>query len=187
MANALVSDYLKTLVSHSMPDSAQATTIGRHFVDLLALALNQTPEQCEASQGGVRAALVAAIEREIEARYLDHEFNPPSAAASLRITSRYLHKVLEITGMSFSERVMQRRLQHAQALLSAPPSVLRGILGVALDSGFRNAEHFSQRFRAAFGVTPRDFRDGRTRAGLSIPFRTGKLAAMGMHDRNEQI
>lgn len=160
MANALVSGYLKTLVQYPVPDAAQAAAMGRHLVDLIAVALNRTTEQSEASENGVRAALIAAAERQIEAHYLNQEFSPAHAAASLGITSRYLHKILEPTGISFSTRVMRRRLRHAQELLSFSPYA-RGILSVALDSGFRNAEHFSQRFRAAFGMTPREFRDAR--------------------------
>jgi AraC-like DNA-binding protein len=158
MANVLVRDYINALSKYAMPNVEQAAAMGRHFVDLLAIALNQTSEQFEAGEKGVRAVLAAAIEREIEAHFLNQEFSPTHAAANLRITTRYLHKILEPTGMSFSERVMQRRLHHARELLSSSWPT-QGILSVALDSGFRNAEHFSQRFRAAFGVTPREFRN----------------------------
>lgn len=159
LPNALVRNYLETLARYPMPGPEQSIGIGRHLVDIITLAANQTQEQFEASASGVRAALTAAVEREIEVHYLDLELSPASVAASLRITPRYLHKLLEPSGVSFSERVMQRRLQHAQTLLAAPAAARPGILSVALDSGFRNAEHFSQRFRAAFGITPSDFRD----------------------------
>lgn len=161
LPNALVHSYLEALTRHPMPGPELSIGMGRHLVDVIALAANQTQEQFEASAGGVRAMLTAAVEREIEVRYLDLNLSPASVAASLRITPRYLHKLLEPSGMSFSERVMLRRLQHAQTILNTPASTRLSILGVALDSGFRNAEHFSQRFRTAFGMSPSEFRDRR--------------------------
>ena len=160
-ANALLIRYLETLALGPAPGAAEGPALGQHLLDLLLLALRHTPDQAEACRKGVAAALVAAIEREIQANFPEPEFDPASAAARLGMSTRYLHKILEPTGVSFSKRLLQRRLSHARGLLSATGAARIGILEVALECGFGSAEHFSQCFRAAFGMSPRDFRNGR--------------------------
>ncbi|MDH4248262.1 MAG: AraC family transcriptional regulator [Deltaproteobacteria bacterium] len=161
-ANVLMIRYLETLALGPVPGAAEGQALGQHLLDLVLLALNHSPDQAEASQKGISTALVAAIEQEIEANFLEPEFHPASAAALLGMSTRYLHKILEPTGISFSKRLLQRRLAHARGLLSASGAARLGILEVALECGFGSAEHFSQCFRAAFGMSPRDFRNGRT-------------------------
>ena len=161
MANALVGSYLEALAYSPAPTPGEGEAIGRHLLGLLTLAVRQTRDELETRREDVHAALVLGIERDIEANYLLPDYAPPQAAIRLGISPRYLHRVLEPTGQSFSRRVMQKRLAHARRILSTSGSTRSGILEVALESGFVNAEHFSQCFRAAFGMSPRDFRDGR--------------------------
>ena len=58
-----------------------------------------------------------------------------------------------------SEYLMHMRLKNACLLLSTPdPS----IISIAMESGFRNISYFNRSFCKAFGISPREYRKGRT-------------------------
>ena len=85
----------------------------------------------------------------------------PSAQRHSRRTrngnlARYVHRLLETSGASFSERVNELRLQQAFMLLTEEPP--RRISDVALQVGFSDISHFNRLFRSRFGDTPRGVR-----------------------------
>jgi AraC-like DNA-binding protein len=67
-----------------------------------------------------------------------------------------VHRLLETSGASFSERVNELRLQQAFMLLTEEPP--RRISDVALQVGFSDISHFNRLFRSRFGDTPRGVR-----------------------------
>jgi AraC-like DNA-binding protein len=73
-------------------------------------------------------------------------------ARSQGISPRYLQRLLEESGSSFTARVTELRLQRAFALLG--DTGLRRISDIALDAGFSDISHFNRLFRARFGDTP---------------------------------
>ncbi|WFR56734.1 helix-turn-helix transcriptional regulator [Anaerocolumna sp. AGMB13025] len=84
-------------------------------------------------------------------------------AVSLRFLSRKLgysefhttRKFKEISGMQFRDYLRSRRL--AFALIEVRDSK-RSILDIAFDYGFSSHEAFTRAFKAAFGITPSEYR-----------------------------
>jgi AraC-like DNA-binding protein len=58
------------------------------------------------------------------------------------------------TGKTPHRYLLERRLEHAAAMLKGPATVAQ----IAHDCGFRSPAHFSVRFHARFGVTPSQYR-----------------------------
>jgi len=71
------------------------------------------------------------------------------------VSRRYLQRLLEESGMSFTKRVNELRLQKAFALLTTEWYGKRRISDIALEAGFSDISHFNRLFRARFGDTPR--------------------------------
>jgi len=82
------------------------------------------------------------------------------------ISERYVHKLLARAGTSFSELVMERRLDGAARDLRDPCCAARDIGSIAFDWGFSDLSHFTRRFKQRFGMRPRDWR-----AQLTAPSR----------------
>jgi AraC-like DNA-binding protein len=82
------------------------------------------------------------------------ELNLAAVARSQGVSPRYLQRLIETTGTSFSERVNELRLQRAFALLTAAGGGERRISDVALSCGFSDISHFNRLFRSRFGDTP---------------------------------
>jgi len=127
----------------------------QHIVDLVALALGaegDTREQAEL--GGARVVRQAAILHEIETRISDSSLNATAIARHLGITPRYVHRLLEETGQSFTQHLLERRLDRAFILLGDPKWHDRKISDIAREVGFSDISHFNHTFRRRFGDSP---------------------------------
>jgi AraC-like DNA-binding protein len=87
----------------------------------------------------------------------DPELNPERIAAELSISLRQLYKVCELEGFSLEQRIIAQRLEGARAALAAGAARHRTIEAVARSWGFTDPSYFSRRFRAAYGVSPREW------------------------------
>ena len=102
---------------------------------------------------------VAAARLDLALDHIAKSFEDPNltiAAVARRqnISARYLQRLIETTGTSFTTRVNELRLQRALALLTKPGGQDRRILDLALEAGFSDISHFNRLFRARFGDTP---------------------------------
>jgi AraC-like DNA-binding protein len=101
-----------------------------------------------------RNAHLAAILRAIESQSDDPNLNATAVAASLRITPRYVHLLLEETGRSFTHHVLERRLERAAVLLRDRRWRDRKIADIAAEAGFTDLSYFNRAFRRRFNATP---------------------------------
>jgi hypothetical protein len=98
------------------------STIGTHIVDLLALAATTRCSIGESSASAVVATRLAAALDYIASHFSDPELSLPKVAQSLRISPRYLQRLLESSGTCFTARVIELRLKRAFTLLTAENS-----------------------------------------------------------------
>jgi AraC-like DNA-binding protein len=152
----LLHSYLRSLLSVEEPLSAElASTIGVHLLDLVAAALGPTDEAAEiVAERGVKAARVRAVLSEIARHFSDPNFDLDSVAGSLRLSRRYVQQLLETTGKSFTEHLMERRLERTFAMLTNRRCLHFPIIDIAFAAGFSDVSHFNRMFRRRFGETP---------------------------------
>lgn len=92
----------------------------------------------------------------IDAHIGDDKLSLQDAAAHVRMSPSHLSKVFaQETGETFIEYVMQMRIRKAMELLL---STNDKTYEVAFKVGYNDAHYFSNVFRKATGMTPRDFR-----------------------------
>jgi AraC-like DNA-binding protein len=101
-----------------------------------------------------RHARLAAILRTIESRSDEPDLSAAAVAASLWVTPRYVHLLLEGTGKSFTHHVLERRLERAAVLLRDPQWGHRKVADIAAEAGFTDLSYFNRAFRRRFGATP---------------------------------
>lgn len=141
---------------------AEARALFASLLQLVALAAADGPPPV-AHEAALRPALWSALMRFVEARLDDPALSVAAAAAHLGVSKRYVHRLCEGTGRSFSEHVLDRRLDRVLGELTAPPPLDRdppAIAEIAYASGFADLSHFNRRFKARFGATPRAVRAG---------------------------
>ena len=156
VARQLLCGYLGGTYDIDLSGGGRAVELyDQHIVDLISLALGaQDDARALAELGGGRAVRRAAVLREIENLVGDPGLNAIAVALRLGITPRYVHILLEETGRSFTQHVLEKRLQLAAALLRDPRRHDRRIADIALEAGFADLSHFNRAFRRRFGDTP---------------------------------
>ncbi|UGV25896.1 AraC family transcriptional regulator [Rhodopseudomonas boonkerdii] len=129
------------------------------LLDLTALALGARGDAAEqASMRGLRASRTQEIIAEIDRRFADPGFSIGQVARRLGLSPRYLQDLLQETGLSFTDRLLERRLQHAMQLLTSEAGDRMKIGEIALACGFNEISYFNQRYRRRFGETPKQSR-----------------------------
>jgi AraC-like DNA-binding protein len=149
----LLRSYLRSLEGAKLADWPEASDLAcRHILDLSALALEEFGRVGESGLGAVAAARLAMALKHIAACFTEPGLSVEAVARRQRVSARYLQRLLEQSGTSFTSHINELRLQKALALLTEPSS--ERIVDVALKAGFNDVSHFNHLFRARFGDSP---------------------------------
>ena len=81
-------------------------------------------------------------------------------AARHKLPLRYMQRLFESEGTSFTDYVVEQRLRRAHVMLADPCQAERPISFVAFETGFRSVPYFNRAFRGRFDATPSDVRAG---------------------------
>jgi AraC-like DNA-binding protein len=134
-----------------------------HIHDLLALAVGATRDAAEIAVGrGARAARLHAIREDIANRLDEPELSVARIAAMQRVKPRYVQRLFESEGTTFTDYVLTQRLALAHRLLSDPFHAGVKISAIALDAGFGDLSYFNRTFRRRYGMTPSELRAAET-------------------------
>ncbi|MEU4096365.1 helix-turn-helix domain-containing protein [Streptomyces sp. NPDC026673] len=86
------------------------------------------------------------------------ELDPATIAAAHHISVRYLHKLFHGEGMTVGRWIRHLRLEACRDDLSRPDLAGLTVAAIAQRRGFASSSHFSRMFRAAYGVSPVEWR-----------------------------
>jgi AraC-like DNA-binding protein len=129
------------------------------ILDLVALALGAGRDASRiAGMRGLRAARAQEIIAEIRARFADPTFSPRDIELKLGLSPRYVQELMQETGSSLGERVLELRLQRARQMLTSPRHDRLKIVEIAYAAGFNEVSYFNRCFRRRFGDSPMGFR-----------------------------
>lgn len=133
--------------------------VATHLHDLAALAIGATRDAAAAATGrGVRAARLRAIRKDILENLNHGNMSMDTMAARHGISPRYLRKLFEERGTSFTSFVLTQRLGQAQRMLTDRRYAHLNIAQIAHENGFGDVSYFNRVFRRHFGATPTDVR-----------------------------
>ena len=151
------------------------SAVAQSLADLLPTFMRQIAAPAAGAAGSAtQAAILHRICQTIELRLGDPDLAPARAAHAEGISERYLQKLFEGTGSSFTDYLRERRLQRAWADLSNPAEAHHSISEIAFRSGFNDSAHFSRAFRTRFGLSPREFRQQEIERALTSAAAAGQ-------------
>ncbi len=128
--------------------------IADQFGGLLALMIGKF----DAPDSRHREAMLARINRQIEARFDDAELTPDAVASAVGISKRHLHGLFARSGSSFGATLLAIRLDRAAAMLADRRFGASSIGDIALACGFNDPSHFARRFRDRHQLGPTQYR-----------------------------
>jgi AraC-like DNA-binding protein len=166
----LLTDYIKVAQGgQGVASSAVQHLVVNHVYDLMAVAAGATRDASATAEGhGVRAARLHAVKNDIVRNLDQAELSVQMLARRHGLTERYVQRLFEMEGTTFTEYVLSQRLAHAYRRLSDPRQEGEKISVVAWDSGFGDVSYFNRAFRRRFGLAPSDVR-AHARQGSYLP------------------
>jgi len=154
----LVGDYLTRAceIARDSPTSMEqlfSTTI--ELTRALICAAADDPRTGET----LAATLVDRINIYIDAHATDPALSAEVIATAHSISVRHLYNVWRNQELSLANRILQRRLERARNQLADPAKRHLTVAAIGRACGFSDATHFGRRFRATYGMTPREWRN----------------------------
>ena len=156
----LLSDYTTCLMKAGGSLDPQLLNLSiRHVHDLLALTVGPSADYAETARTrGLRAARLRLAKSHVVAHSHHRDLTIATIAAHLSVTPRYVQRLFEADGTTFSAFLLGQRLARAHRLLCEPGSSHVAIATIAYDVGFGDLSYFIRCFRRQYGRTPREVR-----------------------------
>ncbi|MFJ7904275.1 helix-turn-helix domain-containing protein [Streptomyces sp. NPDC096198] len=155
---ALVAAYFARMAREA---AAFDECVGRQFVatglDLLALVINERRGRFRPQAPEAATAMMVRLKDHIVQNLSDPDLSPTAIAAAHFISVRYLHKLFQLEGTTVGEWIRAERLERCRRDLLRSPALGLGVATIARRWGFVSPSHFSRVFRAAYGMSPRDW------------------------------
>jgi AraC-like DNA-binding protein len=146
-------------LEEDIPASA-AESLGAATLEL-ARAVIATVGQAEVARNDIaNEALVARIEAYVQQHLTDPGLSPASIAAAHQISVRQLYKLWSERELGLAEWIIRGRLEGARRDIAKGGSP--GIAAVGRRWGFTDPTHFGRLFRAAYGLSPREWRQAQS-------------------------
>ncbi|MFC8868370.1 helix-turn-helix domain-containing protein [Streptomyces sp. NPDC057148] len=160
------------------PDAYQpsdAPRLNSVLLDLVAGLISHELDAEAALEPETRTRnLVLTIRSFISHNFHDPRLTPQAVAAAHHISSRHLHRLFQQEGVTVAALIRHRRLDKARRDLADPALLGTPVQTIAARCGFTTSAHFSRAFRAAYGVSPSEYRKAglNTDSGTARPRRT---------------
>jgi AraC-like DNA-binding protein len=138
-----------------LPSSAQAM-LGNATTELFR-ALVTTAADGHPASPGLLDVQYLRITRYVEDHLTDQGLDAEQVAAAHHISVRQVYAVWSANDVPLSQWIIAARLEGARRDLARPSPRHGTVAAVAHRWGFRDSTHFSRRFRAAYGMSPRDW------------------------------
>jgi AraC-like DNA-binding protein len=137
---------------------ALAAAFSGHICDLLALALGPTRDAAEhAKTRGLSAARLQAMKDDVASHLGRLDLSVNAVATRHKVSVRYVQRLFEESGSTFTQFVMEQRLAAAHKALGERSGV--PIHTIVYDLGFNDVSYFNRMFRRRYGCTPSDVRN----------------------------
>lgn len=153
---SLFTTMAQQIQKHGASDPISGAVLGRHLVELLALALDRTSDVDTGAGSSVREAHRRRAEAVILKDLSNPDLSPETIAEAVGISKRYLHELFAEVNSTVSQYVREQRLRAARDLMMMPN--LGQMSDIAYRFGFSDQAQFSRLFKAMFGQTPSGFR-----------------------------
>jgi len=153
----LLTGYLNALCT--LDRGCEPALVSQHIRDLALYAFGVTGDaRAIVRERGVKEARLESVLGQMVQASSDSRLDPTQFAGQLNMSVRYLHRLLEPSGRSFSEHLLQIRLDRAASMLRDQTLKHLRIGQIATKAGFADISHFNRSFRQAFADTPKGFR-----------------------------
>ena len=131
--------------------------VGNHMLDLIGLSIARTIGGTTGRVSSPKALLLGQIRSVVETKLRDPDLDGQKVADIVGISLRYANALLAEQDSSLHRLILSRRLSRCRFALEDPDQAHRTIAEIAQGWGFSDMTHFGRCFKAAYGVSPREY------------------------------
>ena len=140
-----------------------------HVHEIVSYILGAARDGAAAEKArGPAAARLRAIKADIVEHLCSRDLTIVSVAGRHQVTPRYVRKLFEGEGVTFSEFVLAQRLARARRMLADPRHDGETISAIAFACGFGDLSYFNRVFRRQYAATPTAVREAARRGGAAV-------------------
>ncbi|WP_063755727.1 MULTISPECIES: helix-turn-helix domain-containing protein [unclassified Streptomyces] len=170
--SAMMVPVLSTLAAEAGAHRSEiGEMLARNAVDLLTTVIAERLGRDAAGTDASHRTLLLRIRAFAESHLGDPELSPEAIAAAHHISVRHLQRLFQAEGTTVGGWIRRRRLEECRRELDRPRRSRPAVAAVAHRWGFVSPAHFSRAFRAAYGLSPREWQklaDGRDAGAVSL-------------------
>jgi AraC-like DNA-binding protein len=138
-----------------------ADAVGPPSIELVRALITTHLDASALGKEPLHATLRLRILEYMRAHLADPDLNAAQIAAAHHISVRHLYNVLGEGGISLGDWIRARRLEKCRDELAGPAGRFIPVARLARQWGFRDPSSFGRSFRAAYGMSPREWRDAK--------------------------
>lgn len=135
-----------------------AAGVASASVELLRALLASAAHDARFERGTAAATLLVQVRAYVQQHLRDPDLTPATVARAHHVSERHLYRVCAAADLSLEQWIIGRRLAAAHEELADAAHATVPIASIARRWGFRDPAHFTRRFTAAYGITPRERR-----------------------------
>ncbi|MFJ8786936.1 helix-turn-helix domain-containing protein [Streptomyces sp. NPDC102476] len=155
---SLTHDYLRRLAADpALTTTVNADLVGRPTIELIRAVITTHLGAHKFAAEPMAATLHVRVLEYTRKHLHDPGLSAEQIAAAHYISVRYLYKVLATYDISLGDWIRTHRLEACRQALADGP-VTTPIGAIARRHGFRDLSSFSRAFRAAYGMSPSEWR-----------------------------
>jgi AraC-like DNA-binding protein len=155
----LAATYLQRLASRTdLSDGAGADAVSQPAVELIRAVITTHVDAAELAMERSHATLQLRIMAYVRAHLREPRLSAAQIAAEHHISVRHLYKVLAASDVSLGDWIRTHRLEGCHNEIGAEGPVYP-LASIARHWGFTDPSSFARIFRAAYGMSPREWRD----------------------------
>jgi AraC-like DNA-binding protein len=164
---SLVAGHLLSLPQRAdaISSSVGAADVGAATAQLVGALIVSAAWDERSARAVVDDALGPRIFAYVRQHLTDRDLTPLKIARAHNVSVRYLYKMCDAADVSLMEWIIEERLEGARRDLSAPDTFSVSVALVARKWGFKDASHFTRRFRQAYEVAPSELLQRSRRQG----------------------
>jgi AraC-like DNA-binding protein len=142
-------------------DALGRTAAARHLTDLVGHFIGTSAAQNNPVwQRGISTARLNLVKADILRNLDQANLAIETVARANGLSTRQAQRMFAASGTTFTEFVLDQRLQFARRLLLHESARTRKVSDIAFTVGFNDLSYFHRTFRKRFGVTPADVQTG---------------------------
>jgi AraC-like DNA-binding protein len=151
--------HLRTLttLAHVLAPDPAAAELGVATVALSRAVISSAAGDGAHTREALHESLVPRIQVFVREHLHQPDLSPHMIAAAHHISVRLLYRLMAEAGLPLEQWIIDQRLEGARRDLASVVGRHQSIAVIAHQWAFASPSHFTRRFRAKYGVTPREW------------------------------